>query len=417
MSVESDVSRNDYVGNGSTADYDYLFKIFSQDDLSVIVRDSDGVETVLVLDTDYSVSDVGEDAGGSISLIDAGQSWIDGSGFLDSGFSLSIRRTPEVIQQTDIKNQGDFYPEVYEAALDKLCFIDQKQQDEIDRSFKLAPSLDPADYELEIAGVPEAYQVPRINVSADGMEWVDPETLAFDSASPSTTKGDLIVHDGSTNVRKGVGANKTLLVADSSEPTGVAYSAIGGTSTPATGKVLHYDAASKTGGTWAYPSSGGGGALEWVEAASAPIASLQSNFLCYEFPDATDQYLYAAVRVPSGYVAGQQIKLRMLAFCGGSSNTFLIQSLATLIRTGVDAISSTTNQRTSTNTAVTMSAGTVNEPQALVLDLSDSSGAINSVAVSAGDLILVRLTRDYANDTATDTVYVPVYAAEVTFNG
>lgn len=162
---------------------------------------------------------------------------------------------------------------------------------------------------------------------------------------------------------------------------------------------------------------GGGGSLQWVEAALAPVSSLQSNFLCYEFEDANDHYLYTAIRVPSGYTAGQQIKLRITAFAGGSSNTFLMQTLSTLIRTGTDAISSTTNQRTSTNTAITQSGATTNIPQSIVFDLSSSTGEINSVAVSGGDLILVRLTRDYANDTATDTVYVPVYGAEVTFNG
>ncbi len=161
---------------------------------------------------------------------------------------------------------------------------------------------------------------------------------------------------------------------------------------------------------------GGGGALQWVEAALAPVSSLQSNFLCYEFDDAVDSYLYTALRVPSSYAAGSPISLNMVAHCAGSADTFLLQTLATLVRTGVDAISSTTNQYTSTNVAITMSAGTVNEPQEIIFDVSNSNGEINSVAVSAGDLILVRLTRDYTNDTSTEKVYVPVYGAEVTFS-
>jgi hypothetical protein len=44
-------------------------------------------------------------------------------------------------------------------------------------------------------------------------------------ASTLTTKGDLLVHTGSAHARQGVGANNTLLVADSAETNGVKWSA------------------------------------------------------------------------------------------------------------------------------------------------------------------------------------------------
>ncbi len=97
-----------------------------------------------------------------------------------------------------------------------------------------------------------------------------------------------------------------------------------------------------------------------------------------------------------------------------SSGDVLLQSVATLIRVGTDLISSTTNQRTSTNAAVTLSGGTVSIPQALSLDLSDASGQINGVAVSPGDLIIVQFVR--GTDTATSDVNVPVYGTEVSFS-
>jgi hypothetical protein len=92
----------------------------------------------------------------------------------------------------------------------------------------------------------------------------------------------------------------------------------------------------------------------------------------------------------------------------------LIQSVATLIRAETDAISSITNQRTSTNSAVTLAAGTVNEPQRVTLDLTSSIGEINSVAVSAGDLILVALQRA-DSDTSTAAAYFIEQSAEATF--
>jgi hypothetical protein len=49
------------------------------------------------------------------------------------------------------------------------------------------------------------------------------QTAAFDALSPLTTKGDLIVHDGTNNVRLGVGATNRALFADSTTTEGVAW--------------------------------------------------------------------------------------------------------------------------------------------------------------------------------------------------
>ncbi len=46
-------------------------------------------------------------------------------------------------------------------------------------------------------------------------------TLA--DVSPLTTKGDLLVHDGTSSVRMGVGADNRVLAADSTEDEGVKW--------------------------------------------------------------------------------------------------------------------------------------------------------------------------------------------------
>lgn len=171
------------------------------------------------------------------------------------------------------------------------------------------------------------------------------------------------------------------------------------------GNYMFQSSASSSGG-------GGGGSLRWVEAALAPVAEIESNFLVYFYEAAITQYLYAAIKVPQSY-SGSQIKLFMPFYSPDTSNDVLLQTVSTLIRTGLDAISSTTNQRTSTNSAVTLSAGTQNEPQMVTFDLTSSSGQINSVNVSAGDTILVQLTR--GTDTATSEARAMVFCSEVTF--
>lgn len=49
-------------------------------------------------------------------------------------------------------------------------------------------------------------------------------TNAFDALAPTTTKGDVIVHNGSDNIRVAVGTNNQVLTADSSTASGVKWS-------------------------------------------------------------------------------------------------------------------------------------------------------------------------------------------------
>jgi hypothetical protein len=52
-------------------------------------------------------------------------------------------------------------------------------------------------------------------------------TAAFDALSPTTTKGDLIVRNGTGNVRLAVGTDTYALVADSTTAAGVKWASVG----------------------------------------------------------------------------------------------------------------------------------------------------------------------------------------------
>lgn len=160
---------------------------------------------------------------------------------------------------------------------------------------------------------------------------------------------------------------------------------------------------------------GGGGSLQWIEDTDSPIPAVENSNRIYSFAAGITQNLYALIRVPNSYVAGSPINLRMVFYSPDTSGTVLIRAQATLIRTGTDAITSTTNQRTTTNSSVNLAtAALANKPYNVTLDISNTDGTINSVGVSAGDLIRVRLYRD--TDTAASDVKVPVYGADVTFS-
>lgn len=120
--------------------YPYDFKIFDESHLLVVVqRIADGQETELVLGADYTVSGVEDTNGGSITLTDDGQAWITASK-LSSNYKISIVRDMPVTQNDDIRNQGDFYPEVHEDAFDKMVMLVQQMKDMLDRSLKVRTS-------------------------------------------------------------------------------------------------------------------------------------------------------------------------------------------------------------------------------------------------------------------------------------
>lgn len=138
MTISSTANRNDYDGNGTTATYSYSFKIFNQSHLLVTVKnDTTLVETTLTLTTHYTVTGVNASSGGTIVLVAGSFDWLDGSNYLDTGYSLTIRRVVPLTQVTDIRNQGAFFPETHEDEFDLLMMAIQQQQDELDRSIKL----------------------------------------------------------------------------------------------------------------------------------------------------------------------------------------------------------------------------------------------------------------------------------------
>jgi hypothetical protein len=125
MTVPSSSNRMEYTGNGVASSFDYTFQIFADSDLQVYVLDTDGVQTELVLATDFTVSGAGDPDGGSITLT---------AGALTVGYELVILREVPLTQEVDLRNQGAYYPETVETMGDRLMMGIQQLAERLGRS-------------------------------------------------------------------------------------------------------------------------------------------------------------------------------------------------------------------------------------------------------------------------------------------
>ena len=143
MTVSTTIIKNSYSGNGTLHSFAYGFKIFADADLDVIIRSSTGTETVKTLNTHYVVTNAGTDSGGNVlfkfNTGNSSDAHYSTSDFRPaSGETVLIRRSLGLTQSTDYVANDPFAAEDHETALDRLTFISQEIQEELDRSIKIS---------------------------------------------------------------------------------------------------------------------------------------------------------------------------------------------------------------------------------------------------------------------------------------
>ncbi len=158
----TNITSGPYSGNDITTDFSYDFRIEDKTQLKVFETDDAGVETLLVVDTNYTVAGIGIDTGGTLTRV---------AGALPTGYQWYVRSNYIDTQDTDFESQGGFFPDVHERAFDKRTFMSQQQQDQLDRAFKLSDSYS-GSASAELPN-PEALRYVRWNAAADALENVD----------------------------------------------------------------------------------------------------------------------------------------------------------------------------------------------------------------------------------------------------
>tara|TARA_B100000674_G_scaffold112765_1_gene84114 strand:+ start:7656 stop:8792 length:1137 start_codon:yes stop_codon:yes gene_type:complete len=138
MTINSTIRKtNLFVGNGSASTFPFAFKVFTASEIVVVrVTTATSTETTLTLQTDYTVllnPDQNSNPGGSITLVSGGVAQN-----LATGFNLIITSDVQPTQGTDLTNQGGFFPEVINDALDKAVILHQQQQEILERSIRFS---------------------------------------------------------------------------------------------------------------------------------------------------------------------------------------------------------------------------------------------------------------------------------------
>ena len=126
MTVQNPIVKNVYTGNGATTVFPYTFAL-NQDDgeyVTVVIADEAGAETAV---TDFKVDTLSRTV---TYPYPAGEP-------LPEGSRIAIRRTVPMTQELNLENQGPFFAEDIETALDRIVMQVQQINEQIDRSIKV----------------------------------------------------------------------------------------------------------------------------------------------------------------------------------------------------------------------------------------------------------------------------------------
>jgi len=183
MTLASEAIPKIYAGNGVTDEFSFPYKFNADADLVVVLTNAVGQETVQTLTTHYTVAGAGNPAGGTVTMLTPPA----------TGETLTIYRQVDNVQETDLSNQGAYFLETLENALDYLTMITQQISELVSRCIQIAISADVTDVEM----TPSASKFLRWNDTADGLSNVELSVISdlVLARIGGNNSGDLITTD------------------------------------------------------------------------------------------------------------------------------------------------------------------------------------------------------------------------------
>ena len=134
MTVSNALTRNDYVASSGQTVFPYTFETFESGDLSVLQNGS-----ALSEGTHYTVSGVGVDSGGSITLVTGAT----------TGDTISVYLDMDLTRTIDYQNAGDFLAGEVNDDFDRIWLALQQGNTDIGRSVR-RPNADSGTINMEL---------------------------------------------------------------------------------------------------------------------------------------------------------------------------------------------------------------------------------------------------------------------------
>lgn len=167
-----------YNGNGVTTEFAYPFKVLDASSLEVRLISAAGVTTVQTLNTQYTVSGVGDDAGGIVTMITPPA----------TGEKLIILGAAAFAQPLVLVNQGPYFAVDVMRALDRCTILAQQLDERLSRAVVVPPQTPVNDLEALVEGI-LTLEAVAAEIALVAGSVADVTTVAGNIADVSTVAG------------------------------------------------------------------------------------------------------------------------------------------------------------------------------------------------------------------------------------
>lgn len=117
MTVTTTTASQTFQGNSIATAFPCTFEIFLSTDVNVFFVDpTTGIQTPATLNSDYTITGAGASNGFTVNTTVP----------VPTGTNLYVVRALPLTQPTDFTNEGAFFPNMHEAAMDRLCMLIQQ---------------------------------------------------------------------------------------------------------------------------------------------------------------------------------------------------------------------------------------------------------------------------------------------------
>ena len=180
MTITTNDTRDEYTATSGQTLFNYTFKIFESTDLNVYVTPvGQDPDDDIDIATGYSVTGLGDENGGTITLVAA----------TSAGDSVTIVSDIPESRTTDYQNNGDFLPDTVNDDFDRVVSLVKQANDKVNRTVRFQDS-EQGVTDLDMPA-PEALKYLRWKTDLSGFENVDITAVGTGYATPDPVRAVL----------------------------------------------------------------------------------------------------------------------------------------------------------------------------------------------------------------------------------